>query len=345
MLKALQALHPGNFALVMATGILSIGLQSHAQYWLSTVFSIIAVAAWVILIFLCTVRVVLFPGNVWADLTTSRTVFSYFTLVAATNIVGMLMLTYDLPLLATACWFLAFIFWSLLLYLAFSVLTFISHEHNVNIVHGGWLITIVGTQSLVLLGVKIAPFLGHYANYMMMEVHLLWGLGLALYGIFIVLFCHRIFFLELKPEDLSPLLWVVMGAAAISANAGTSLFESENQLSFLANQKPFIDGVTLMTWSWATWLIPLLTLFGVWKHLVRKIPFRYEPIVWSIVFPLGMYAVASDRLGVLAEFPPMVWISQVMLCAGLVAWASASSGLLRRLGQTIFSGEHEHIPK
>ena len=114
-----------------------------------------------------------------------------------------------------------------LLYLAFSVLTFLSHENNVNIMHGGWLITIVATQSLVLLGARIAPDLGQYAPYMMVEVHMLWGLGLAFYGIFVTLFCYRIFFLALKPNDITPLLWVVMGAAAISANAGTSLLIDE----------------------------------------------------------------------------------------------------------------------
>lgn len=84
------------------------------------------------------------------------------------------------------------------------------------------MISIVGTQSLVLLGAAIAPALGEYAGYMMVEVHMLWGLGLLFYGIFVTLFCYRIFFLALKPQDISPLLWVIMGAAAISANAGTS---------------------------------------------------------------------------------------------------------------------------
>lgn len=160
---------------------------------------------------------------------------------------------------------------------------------------------------------------------------MLWGLGLALYGIFVTLFCYRIFFLSLKPQHLSPLLWVVMGAAAISANAGTSLIESETQVPFLAAQKPFIDGVTLMIWSWATWWIPLLFLFGVWKHLIRRISFNYEPAIWSMVFPLGMYAVASDRLGYLAEFPPMTWIAHGMVFLAVLAWCLSVLGLMMKL--------------
>ncbi|PJF38862.1 MAG: C4-dicarboxylate ABC transporter, partial [Phototrophicales bacterium] len=289
MLDALESLHPGNFAMVMATGIISIGAGHLGYATLSKMFALIAGIAWSMLLVLSILRVIKFAHAVQIDLTSPRMVFSYFTLVAATDIVGMLLFKYGYEWGALVCWFIAFGSWAILLYLAFSVLTFLSHEHNVNIMHGGWLITIVGTQSLVLLGVKIAPLFGQYANYMMMELHMLWGLGIALYGIFVTLFCYRIFFLSLKPEDLSPLLWVVMGAAAISANAGTSLFETPSLLSFLQEQKPFIDGITLLSWSWATWWIPMLFLFGVWKHVVRKRRFQYEPVIWSMVFPLGMY--------------------------------------------------------
>ena len=338
MYNALESLHPGNFAFVMATGIISVALEAQKFDGLSIFFAGIAVAAWVVLLLLCIVRAVGFYKAVFIDLTSPRMVFSYFTLVAATNIVGILLHSHGFSSLAVACWFIAFACWCLLLYLAFSVLTFMSHEHNVNIMHGGWLITIVGTQSLVLLGVTIAPSFGKYMHYMMMEVHMLWGLGLALYGIFVTLFCYRIFFLSLKPQDLSPLLWVVMGAAAISANAGTSLLESQGQLPFLADQKPFIDGITLMIWSWATWLIPLLTLFGIWKHLIRKVPFAYEPTIWSMVFPLGMYAVASERIGHVAQFPPMIWISQIMILVALIAWVFSLTGLLSRIRKTLTAG-------
>lgn len=339
MYSALKSLHPGNFALVMATGIISIALEAQGFRGPSSALSAFAIAAWLILLLLCTIRAIGFPRAVFNDLTSPRMVFSYFTLVAATDIVGLLMLNYGFTNLAIACWFLAFACWCLLLYLAFSVLTFMSHENNVNIMHGGWLITIVGTQSLVLLGVKIAPSFGAYEHFMMVEVHMLWGLGLALYLIFVTLFCHRIFFLSLKPEDLSPLLWVVMGAAAISANAGTSLLESQNQMSFLANQKPFIDGITLMLYSWATWLVPLLTLFGIWKHLVRKMPFKYEPVIWSMVFPLGMYTVASEQIGRAAEFPPLIWISQIMIVLALVAWVCSLTGLLLKIRRVMAGGQ------
>lgn len=328
---SLKDLHPGNFAMVMASGIISIGFRTLHFEQLAEVMYVFAVGAWLILMVLCAARLFLHLQAVRDDLLNPRMVFSYFTLVAATDIVGLLLHAHDHTPLAIACWALAFVIWSSLLYLAFSVLTFLSHEHNVNIVHGGWLISIVGTQSLVLLGSHIAPDLGEYAKYMMVEVHMLWGLGLIFYGIFVTLFCYRIFFLTIKPEDASPLIWVIMGAAAISANAGTSLLTQESYLPFLAAQRPFVDGVTLMIWGWATWWIPMLLLFGVWKHIANKLPLNYEPVMWSFVFPLGMYTVASARLGLAVDLPPLQWISQIMIWAALLAWLLTLTGLVRRL--------------
>lgn len=329
----LQGLHPGNFALVMASGIISIGLGFQQQVWLSDVMCTFAIAAWLCLMLLSFVRLIRFGHAVRIDLLNPRIVFSFFTLVAATSIVGLLLQERSYARLAIACWVIAFISWSLLLYLSFSVLTFLKHEHSINIVHGGWLITIVSTQSLVLLGAKIAPSLGEYAVYMMVEVHMLWGLGLIFYGIFVTLFCYRIFFINLRPEDLSPLLWVIMGAAAISANAGTILLQEDAYLPFLKMQGPFIDGVTMMIWAWGTWWIPMLVMFGIWKHLVKRLPFKYEPLLWSLVFPLGMYSVASARLGLTAEFPPLQWISELMIWVALGAWLLVLFGLVKQLGR------------
>jgi tellurite resistance protein TehA-like permease len=260
-----------------------------------------------------------------------RRVFAFFTLVAATNVLGVLLLHYGYLYAAMACWVMAFIAWCLLLYLSFSVLVFLTQENSVNVVHGDWLTSIIGTHSLVLLGAGIAPHLGEYAGYMMIEIHLLWGLGLIFYALFVTLFCHRIFFLSFKPEDTSPLLWVIMGAAAIGANAGTSLILADTQMPFLVATRPFIDGVSMLLWAWATWWIPMLVIFGWWKHRVRHFPLQYETALWSMVFPLGMYAAVSYRFGVAADFPPLAWISRVMVWVAFVTWCLVLWGLLRSI--------------
>jgi tellurite resistance protein TehA-like permease len=91
----------------------------------------------------------------------------------------------------------------------------------------------------------------------------------------------------------------------------------------------------MVLWSFGTWWIPLLVLFGLWRHVLRRYPLAYEPQLWSMVFPLGMYTVASYSLGRAADLGFMVSIARVWVWVGVVAWcgvlALMSWGLLRRV--------------
>ncbi|MBS0384471.1 MAG: tellurite resistance/C4-dicarboxylate transporter family protein [Proteobacteria bacterium] len=327
--QAIAALYPGYFALVMATGIISNALFLENHRPLSAALFAINLVAYPVLWLLTGMRVVMARKALWADLTSPKLVFAFFTMVAATDVLGVGMNLRGWGGAATAMWVFALILWIGLIYLSFGVLTFLNTAHGANVVHGGWLIAIVGTESLVILGAAISPSFGAQQQIVLVLIHMFWGIGLALYGIFITLFAYRIFFFDVEPDDITPLLWVVMGAAAISTNAGSVLILTHTHLSFLESMRPFIDGVTLIMWAWATWWIPLLVLFGIWKHGVRRAPIQYTPMLWSLVFPLGMYALARLRLSLAADFAPLRAVSSAMVWVALFAWALTSIGLAR----------------
>ncbi|HVY58835.1 MAG TPA: tellurite resistance/C4-dicarboxylate transporter family protein [Xanthobacteraceae bacterium] len=324
----IKGLFPGCFALVMATGIISNALYFQDYRALADVlFGINAVAfPWLTLLTL--LRLVCFGRALWSDLVSPRHAFSFFTIVAATDVFGVGLSLRGFPAAALYLWIFALVVWFLLIYLSFGVLTFLNTAHDANVVHGGWLIAIVGTESLVILGTVIAPGEGDLARSVFVLIHMLWGIGLGLYAIFVTLFAYRIFFFEVGPDDLSPLLWVVMGAAAISTNAGSVLILSDSGMPFLHSMRPFIDGVTLIMWAWATWWIPLLVLFGIWKHGVCRVPLTYLPTFWSLVFPLGMYALASLRLSLASEFAPLQSVAGGMVWVALAAWTATAFGLI-----------------
>jgi hypothetical protein len=217
--KEIATLYPGCFALVMATGIISNGLlfEGHRQ-WSDALFAINSVAyPW--LMVLTVVRFVRFRQAAWSDLINPRLVFSFFTIVAGTDVFGIGL---DLRGHATAAlclWLFALLVWLVLIYFSFAVLTFLNTAVGADVIHGAWLNAI-----------------------------------------------------DVGPDDITPLLWVVMGAAAISTNAGSVLIATDSAMPFLNAMRPFIDGVTLTMWAWATWWIPLLLFLGVWKHGVRWVP-------------------------------------------------------------------------
>ena len=324
----IATLNPGCFALVMATGIISNTLFLEGHRELSDALFAVNAVAYPWLLLLTVLRFARFRHAAWSDLIDPNLVFSFFTIVAGSDVFGVGLHLRGHASVALGLWLFALLIWFGLIYFSFAVLTFLNTVQGADVVHGAWLNAIVGTQSLVILGALIAPALGDLGSTVFVLLHMLWGVGLGLYGIFIALFAYRIFFSAVGPDDIAPVLWVVMGAAAITTNAGSVLIVTDSAMPFLTSMRPFIDGVTLIMWAWATWWIPLLVLFGIWKHGVRRVPLTYTPMLWSMVFPLGMYALASRRLSLAADFPPLDAISQVMIWVALAAWAATAAGFV-----------------
>lgn len=339
--RGVATLYPGCFALVMATGIISNAFLLDGRPDVSSALFAVDAVAYPYLCAATLLRLARFARRLWSDLLDPRMVFSFFTFVAATDVLGSGLDLRGAAALARLLWLVALGFWFVLIYLSFGVLTFLNHTRQMTVIDGGWLIAIVGTESLVLLGAGVAPHLGIFSASAFVLIHMLWGIGLALYGIFVTLFAYRIFFFAFEPADITPLLWVVMGAAAISTNAGSTLILANTGMPFLDSMRPFIDGVTLIAWAWATWWIPLLVLFGAWKHGACRVPVSYSPALWSLVFPLGMYALASLRLSLASDFAPLRAVSQGMIWIALLAWVATAAGLIgatwrswRRFGAT-----------
>jgi tellurite resistance protein TehA-like permease len=335
-----MALDPACFSLVMATGIVSNAYFLQGYHIPSDALLAVNIAAYPWLCLLTGWRAARSPIALSADLLSPRMVFSFFTFVAASGVFGLGLELRGFSSLAFAMWLVAIASWAGLIYLGFGELMLLNNKDGADVADGGWLNAIVATQSLVILGAHAALPAAAEGSTASMLIYALWTLGLGLYGVYAVLLCQRLFFHDLNTADVGPLLWVVMGAAAINANAGATLAGSGGRLPFLQSLQPFVDGVTLAMWAWATWWIPLLLLLGIWKHGIRRVPIIYTPMLWSIVFPLGMYAVTSWRLSRIADLPIVgswaaaaAWIALAAWCTTSVALIAASFRSIRALGR------------
>lgn len=323
-------LDPGYFALVMATGIVSNAFYLQSQRAISNALFAVALAAYVWLWLLTLLRAARSSAALRDDLLNPSRVFLFFTTVAATDVLGMSIGLRGFAAIAFVLWLLALA----LIYLGFGVLMFRSGATGAtgaDVVGGAWLNAIVGTQSLVIVGGALALPFAAIGPQAFIVLDMLWAFGLILYGILIVLLCNRFFFSELGPDEVGAPLWVVMGAAAISVNAGAILILDCGATPFLRTLQPFVSGVTLAGWAWATWWIPLLVLLGIWKHGIHRRSMRYAPMFWSIVFPLGMYSVATLRLSAVAVTPAFGSLSWAMAWVALAAWCATAASLLASL--------------
>ena len=91
---------------------------------------------------------------------------------------------------------------------------------------------------------------------------------------------------------------------------------------------PFLFGFSLLFWAFGSWWIPLLVVFGVWRHLLARYPLRYTSEYWGLVFPLGMYSVASHKLGGFVGLAPLHAVAQAFAWVALAAWSVTFIGMV-----------------
>jgi tellurite resistance protein TehA-like permease len=80
--------------------------------------------------------------------------------------------------------------------------------------------------------------------------------------------------------------------------------------------------------AFCTWLIPLLLALGVWRHVLRRLPLRYETSLWSVVFSLGMYAVASRSLGDASGRHWLADAGRIEIWPAVAVWAAVFAAML-----------------
>src|SRR5262245_48814369 len=332
---ALATMHPAYFAMVMATGIVSIachlaGLPAIAPplVWLNIAFYI---ALWI----LTAARIARFRSQVVADVFHHGRSVGFFTTAAATCVLGtQLLIIYDARSIATLLWFAGILLWALITYTVFTVLTVKRDKPSLaDGINGGWLVSVVAPQAVRAVGPQLASGFGASAPHVLFFSLAMWLGGGMLYIWLISLIVYRYLFFTMSPSDLAPPYWINMGAVAISTLAGTLLVLAAPQSSRVTGLLPFVKGLTLMFWATATWWIPMLVILGIWRHVYERFPLRYDPLYWGAVFPLGMYTVCTFRLAQAVETPFLFAIPRVFVFVALAAWALVAAGLI----QTAFS--------
>jgi tellurite resistance protein TehA-like permease len=340
----IQVMHPAYFALVMATGIVAVGCHLHGLNELAWFLARINILMYLVLWILFFVRLTLFPQQVWADCTSHQRAPGFFTFVAATSVLGsQTVLLHANPGIATGLWWLSLALWALSTYGVFSIL--VTREKKPALsegINGGWLVAVVATQSVVVLGCTVGrPLFGDpdTSLYVLLSF---WLCGGMLYFWIISLIFYRYLFFQFSPDDLMPPYWINMGAVAISTLAGALLARAADDSALLGPMLPFITGLTVMFWATATWWIPMLLVLGVWRHYVRRFPITYDPLYWGLVFPMGMYAVCTFQLGNVLKAPFLFSIAGFFVIAATVSWLLTFMGMVRRLVFVVVLG-YRHL--
>lgn len=335
--ERLAIMHPAYFALAMATGIVAIASHLLKLHEFATILSWVNVVAYPVLWGLFITRMVIFPDRVVADLRNHGRAPGYFTVVAATGVLGVqAVLLHKNLLAAEMLWWGCLVLWAIATYTVFTLLTVGDVKPSlVEGINGGWLVAVVATQSVCVLGCTLDGQLFGNREMALFVLMCFWLGGGMLYLWIIGLIFYRYMFFRLSPRDLMPPYWINMGAVAISTLAGALLAKVAENSATLGLLRPFILGLTLMFWATATWWIPMLLVLGIWRHRFHGVGVSYDPLYWGLVFPLGMYSACTFRLAGVLGTPFLLWIARAFVIAAAAAWLLSFLGLGRRLLYTL----------
>jgi len=319
---------PGYFALVMATGIIAVASKQQKIDWLAESLYAVAAGAYAVLVVLVVIRLVAFTNRLVVDLTSHAKGFAFLTIVAATNVLG------SASAVIHGWWGLARVLWwcslpilAVLVYA--SLISDVLRQEKPELgagINGSWFLLTVSTESVAVLG---ALLLGHRSSDLLAFACVAaFTLGIVLYLTVMTMVCLRWTFQRLEPTEADPPAWIAAGAVAITVLAGSNLLAARAASARVERLAPFIEGMVTLAWATATFWFPVMIAIGVWRHIVRKVPLRYHPSYWALVFPLGMYGAATFRMRAVVELETIDWAPKVTLAVALVAWTAAFAGML-----------------
>ncbi len=321
---------PASFAFVMATGIVSAALFDAGWTRSSWALLWIAVAGLVVLMVGLLGRLVVHTPHVVADFRNPHKGFGYLTMVAAINVVGIGFH----PVAPFLTWIMAAMSIPLWLFLAYGVPLSMMLRAEIGEtrrprllpVDGTWFLWVVSTQSLSMAAASLATG-GSQMRLLSDAAVAFWGIGIMLYLTLTTLVMLRLLTGGENQGGIVPTNWIFMGATAITVLAGSMILHLPGDVPVLHLAGPTVGGISYLLWAFGMWWVPLLVAFGFWRHVVRREPLNYSTSLWSVVFPLGMFAVATYRFGTENQMPLVAWVGHVATWVAVAAWLAVLLGM------------------
>jgi tellurite resistance protein TehA-like permease len=312
----------------MGTGIVSIGAQLTGHSVLASVLFVIAVIFYVVLVVLNVWRFIAYRHHMSEDFHDPARAFGFFTFIAATNVIGAMLVGVGLTFAAAVLLAISTLAWFVLGYvIPWTAVLGNPRRPMLDRANGTWFIWVVASQSIAVVAAGLEPLYPELRQWLAIVAVVAWSTGVVLYTACALFVMLRAMLYRLDPQDLDPPYWVAMGAVAITVVAGARIVEMADA-PMIDVTRALIAGLSVIFWAFASWLIPVLLAAGVWRHVVHRIPLRYQPTLWSFVFPMGMYACASIYLGRADHLPVVEAIGTLWFWVGLGVWLLTAIGMV-----------------
>jgi tellurite resistance protein TehA-like permease len=334
--RAIAGLAPGYFAAVMATGIVSQGMALDGAAAISDVLLAAGIGVYVLLAVANAWRIARYHKEFAADAADPGRLFDFFTFVAASDVLSARLAVAGAVPAAVALLAAGGAGWLLLTYWTpMALVGWQGPPPALARANGTWFLWVVGTVSISVAAASVTVAGGPASGALAIAC---WAVGVVLYLVIAALVTASLLQYPRQPADLTPPYWIFMGACAICVLAGTQILRLPAD-PVVAGVRSVVSGVSVLLWAFGTWLIPVLIFAGAWRHLLRRVPLRYDPALWSSVFPIGMHAVASRGLGQALRVPWLVSWGTAEAWVALAAWCAVG---LFPVMRSVFRREADH---
>src|SRR5699024_3428373 len=339
-------LFPGYFAMVMATGALSLSFWYLGLEIAAELLIYLNIFIYIVLLSLNIIRLLLNTDKFLQDISDHGKGPGFFTLIAGTEVLGsQLMVIKGLIVWGFLFWSIAFLLWIILMYTFFTLIIVKKVKPLIDeSVNGGWLLVVVSTQSIAVLGTLIAPGMGAFSEIILFISLSQFLLGCMLFVNILAFIFYRLMFVNIEETSLKPPYWINMGALAITTLAGSVLLIHGTGAGIIADLEIFIKGFTLFFWVLGSWWIPLLITLGIWRHIVRRYPLSYTPEMWAMAFPIAMYTVGTIHLSIVLEMEFLMIIPYITIFGAAGVWLFVFAGMAVHLGRRHVAYFKEHVP-
>lgn len=317
------------FALVMATGIVSIASFNLNFVIIANLLFYFNIFAFLHLNILYILRLVLYPKRFLNDVKDHAKSPGLLTYVAGSCVLGnQFIVIANNHTIATILLYLGIIAWLILIYTVFTVFTVKNIKPPINkAISGVWLLIIVSTQSISVLACLVVDYTPFATELVMFFALSMFLCGCMFYIIIITLIVYRMSFFEMQAEEFAPAYWINMGAVAISTLAGSTLILNVDKWHFILEILPFLKGFTLFFWSIGSWWIPLIVILGIWRHIFKQFPLKYHPQYWGMIFPMGMYTACTIKLSQALNLSFLMLIPSIFIYIALISWGITALGM------------------
>jgi tellurite resistance protein TehA-like permease len=305
---------------------------------------VVCAGSYLVLVVLTGWRLVAHRDAVGADFGDPRRAFGFLTFVAGTNVLGVRLAMDGHHTLTAVLLLVAGLTWLVLGYvIPWTAVLGSRHRPVIATANGTWFIWVVAGQSVAVSAASLEPVYPALRDVLAVVAVSSWSVGVFLYAAAGIFVSARMLLYELRPVDLQPSYWVAMGASAITVLAGARIVEMADA-PMVAATRGLVAGASVAFWAFATWLIPALVAAGWWRHRTHRVPLVYDAMLWGIVFPLGMYAVAGIYLGQADGLPLVGAIGSAELWVAFAAWALTLAAMAVHLVRTVALPGARHTP-